>query len=137
MHGLRARPHLRVKEARGDDVHARELAPLAGQRLPEVRDERLRAVVDRLVGGDVYDVGAHAGGENEVAGALALEDFAGVFGGEDDAVDWGCLAFCSRVVKGAKGRAYRLQTSACGIRRGSARGLVWRWPFLGLSVGPE
>lgn len=53
-----------------------------------MRDERLAAVVDGLVHGDVHDVAAYAGGDDEVAGALAVEDLAGVFGAGEDAVNW-------------------------------------------------
>lgn len=53
-----------------------------------MRDERLAAVVDGLVHGNVHDVAAYAGGDDEVAGALAVEDPAGVFGAGEDSVDW-------------------------------------------------
>lgn len=88
IHNQRASPHLRIEEARRHDIHARKVSPLARQRLPKVRDERLAAVVDGLVHGDVHDVAAYAGGDDEVAGALAVEDLAGVFGAGEDAVNW-------------------------------------------------
>jgi hypothetical protein len=53
-----------------------------------VRHERLGCVVDGLVYGHVDDVRAHAGGDYEVAGALTLEDFSGVFCAVNYTVDW-------------------------------------------------
>lgn len=88
IHNQRASPHLRIEEARRDDIHPRKIPPLARQRLPKVRDEGLAAVVDGLVHGDVHYVAAYAGGDDEVAGALAVEDLSGVFGAGEDAVDW-------------------------------------------------
>lgn len=83
----RAGPHLGVEEAGGDDVDAGEVPPLAGEALSKVRHKGLGAVVDRLVGGDVDNVAAHARGDDEVSPPLALEDLAGGLGAVHDAVD--------------------------------------------------
>lgn len=86
--GGRAGAHFRVKETRRDNVDASKVAPLAGQRLAKVRDKGLCAVVYGLVGGDVDNVAAHARGDDQVAGALALEDFSYVLGAVHDPIDW-------------------------------------------------
>ena len=83
----RTRPHLRIKEPGGHNIHARKLAPLPGQRLAKVRHKGFGPVVDGLVGGYVDDVGAHAGRDDEVSAVLARKDLACVFGAVDDAVD--------------------------------------------------
>lgn len=84
----RASAHLRVKETGRDNVDARKLAPLSRERLAEMRDKRLGAVVHGLVRGHVDDVRAHARCDDQVAAALTLEDLADVLGAEDDAVDY-------------------------------------------------
>lgn len=53
-----------------------------------MRDEGLGGVVHWLIHGHVDNVAAHAGCDDEVAEALALEDFAGVLGAEDYAVHY-------------------------------------------------
>lgn len=86
--GERAGAHLGVEKSGGDNVDAREVPPLARQRLPEVRHVRLGRVVDRLVRRHVHDVRAHARRYDQVACALAFEDFSCVLGAVDYAVDF-------------------------------------------------
>lgn len=100
-----SRPHLSVEEARRHNVHAGELAPLAGQRLAEVVDEGLGGVVNGLVYGDVDNVGAHARGDDEVAEALSLEDLAGVLAAVDDSINW--VVLVEWRAGGRGGGAYR------------------------------
>jgi hypothetical protein len=52
-----------------------------------MRHECFSAIVDRLVNRDVDDVCAHTRGDDENTAALALEDFADVFGAVDNAID--------------------------------------------------
>lgn len=62
INNQRPSPHLRIEKPRRDDIHPREVSPLAGERFAEMRDEGLAGVVDGLVDRDVDDVAAHAGG---------------------------------------------------------------------------
>jgi hypothetical protein len=80
-------PHLRIKEPRTNNIHARKIAPLARQRLAHVRDERLAAVVNGLVDRHIDNVARDAARQDQVAEALRLEDGAGVLGAVDGAVD--------------------------------------------------
>lgn len=56
-----------------------------------------RGVVDWLVNGDVDDVAAHAGGNDEVAMALAGEHFTGVFGTINNAVDCSIISILAHL----------------------------------------
>nr|POE98316.1 hypothetical protein CFP56_64909 [Quercus suber] len=80
-------PKKRAYSPGGNDVHAGELAPLARQRLAQVRDGGFGRVVHGLVDGDVDDVGRDARGDDQIAEALGLEDRAGRPGAEEDAID--------------------------------------------------
>ena len=63
----------RVDVARGDAVDAGEVAPLVGEGLGQVDAAGLGDVVRRLLLGEVGDVAAHRGGDDEGAG-LALAE---------------------------------------------------------------
>lgn len=85
---LRARTHLRIKETRRYDIHTSKLAPFPSKRLSKVCYKGLAPVIDWLISWHVDDVGTHAGGDDEVAETLTLENLTGVFGREDNAVDY-------------------------------------------------
>lgn len=82
-------------------------------------DKCFSGVVHRLIDGYVDDMSTHAGGNDEVAEALALKDMAGVLGAENNAVN--CRLVRKWVFSKMLGKlSYRSQTSASDTHRVSA-----------------
>lgn len=88
LYSCASRAHLGVEEARRHHVDPGKVAPLTGEGLAEVGDESFGRVVDGLVLGYVDDVRGHAGGNDQVAGGLAFEEGADVFGAVDNSIDY-------------------------------------------------
>jgi hypothetical protein len=64
-------------------------------------------------------MGAHAGGNDEVTEALALEDVAGILGAVDNTVNW--MGVIDQVgIMILDGKSYRSRTSASDIHQVSA-----------------